>query len=164
MSSSRSRRLRAGWLAAWLVLAAAARGATEAPLTVLRADGTRTELALPDAGGALLVHFWASWCPECVRELPGLERAAERCAGVLSIAAVNVGESLDAAESFRAAHGLRLPLLRDPDGELWRRFARGLPANLVWTPGGRRVWVGPATPTEWERRLSELGCGAAKPG
>jgi thiol-disulfide isomerase/thioredoxin len=145
------------------VLIGAAKGAAEAPLAVLRADGTRTELSPPDAGGALLVHFWASWCPECVRELPGLERAAERCAGVLSIAAVNVGESRDAAESFRAAHGLHLPLLRDPDGELWRRLARGLPANLIWTRAGQRVLVGPATPTEWERRLSELGCVAAKP-
>ena len=146
------------------MLAAAAPTAAEAPLAVVRADGTRTELALPDGGGALLVHFWASWCPECVRELPGLERAAERCAGALSVAAVNVGESLDAAESFRAAHGLRLPLLRDPDGELWRRFARGLPANLIWTREGRRVLVGPASQTEWEQRLAELGCGAAKPG
>jgi thiol-disulfide isomerase/thioredoxin len=146
------------------VLAAAAPSGAEAPLAVLRADGTRAELSLPEAGGALLVHFWASWCPECVRELPGLESAAERCAAVLSVAAVNVGESLDAAESFRAAHGLRLPLLRDPDGELWRRFARGLPANLIWTRAGRRVLVGPATPKEWERRLAELGCAAAKPG
>jgi thiol-disulfide isomerase/thioredoxin len=165
VSSSRSERLRAGWLTAWLVLAAATPSAAEAPLEVLRADGTRTELALPDGGSAgLIVHFWASWCPECVRELPGLERAAERCMGVLSIAAVNVGESLAAAESFRTEHGLRLPLLRDPNGELWRRFARGLPANLIWTRAGRQVLTGPASPAEWERRLSELGCGAAKPG
>ena len=164
-SSSRSEWLRAGWLAGWLVLAAAAPGAAEEPLAVLRADGTRTELSLPAGGGsALIVHFWASWCPECVRELPGLERAAERCVGVLAVAAVNVGESQAAAESFRSQHGLHLPLLRDPDGELWRRFARGLPANLIWTRDGRRVLTGPASPTEWDRRLAELGCGAAEPG
>ena len=146
------------------MLAAAAPSAAEAPLAVLRADGTRTELSLPGGGGALLIHFWASWCPECVRELPELERSAERCAGTVTVAAVNVGESLEAAESYRAEHGLRLPLLRDPDGELWRRFARGLPANVIWTRDGRRVLTGPASPAEWDRRLAELGCAAAKPG
>ena len=127
---------------------------------MLRSDGSRLELALAPGESALIVHFWASWCPECVRELPQLERAAARCVGVLSVAEVNVGESLETAESFRARAGLQLPLLRDPDGELWRRFARGLPANVIWTSSGRRVLIGPATPSEWEERLSSLGCAA----
>jgi thiol-disulfide isomerase/thioredoxin len=147
--------------AGWLAVAGAEPGAAEAPLEVTRADGSRAELSLPPGDAALIVHFWASWCPECVRELPGLERAAERCSGVLTVAAVNVGESEDDAEEFRARHGLRLPLLRDPDGALWRRFARGLPANLIWTrAGGREVLTGPQSPSQWEQRLSALGCDA----
>ena len=162
--SSRSERLRAGWLAGWLALAAAAPSAAEPPLVVLRADGTRSELSLGAGETALIVHFWASWCPECVRELPGLERAALRCMGTLAVAAVNVGESQATAEDFRSQHGLRLPLLRDPEGERWRRFARGLPANLIWTREGREVLTGPVSEVEWDRRLSALGCGGGKSG
>jgi len=145
-----------------LALATAAPAAAEPPLEALGADGARVELALGADEAALIVHFWASWCPECVRELPRLEGVAERCRGSIRVAAVNVGESAAAAESFRARYGLRLPLLRDPDGDLWRRFARGLPANLIWTRAGRRVVTGPGDHAEWDQRLAELGCEVAK--
>jgi thiol-disulfide isomerase/thioredoxin len=112
----------------------------------------------PDGGPALVVHFWASWCPECAEELPVLEAVAARCAGSVRVRPVNVGEPLAAAEAFRTRHGLRLPLLRDPDGKLFRRFASGLPANLIWTREGRRVATGPYERAEWEALLAELGC------
>ena len=145
-----------------LALAAGAARADEAPLEALGADGERVELSRGDGSSALIVHFWASWCPECVEELPRLEAAAERCAATVRVAAVNVGESLAAAESFRARHGSRLPLLRDPDGKLFRRFARGLPANLIWTRDGRRVVTGPYRREQWEEQLAALGCGPTK--
>ena len=156
-SSCRSERLRAGWLGALLVCAAATAGASEAPLEAKDAAGRSVTLSLEDEA-ALVVHFWASWCPECAEELPGLEAAAARCAGSVRVRPVNVGESLEAAEAFRARHGLRLPLLRDPGGQLFRRFASGLPANLVWTREGRRVLTGPNERAEWEALLAELGC------
>ena len=145
-----------------LVLAAGAARAGEAPLEALGADGERVVLSRGDGGSALIVHFWASWCPECAEELPRLEAAAERCAATVRFAAVNVGESRAAAESFRARHGSSLPLLRDPDGKLFRRFARGLPANLIWTPDGRRVVTGPYRREQWEDQLAALGCDRTK--
>jgi thiol-disulfide isomerase/thioredoxin len=40
-----------------------------------RPDGTR--LALADFRGTpLLLNFWATWCPPCVREMPALDRFA----------------------------------------------------------------------------------------
>jgi thiol-disulfide isomerase/thioredoxin len=164
-SSYRSEWLHAGWRIALLVLAlASARAyAVEPPLGVTGSDGAAVRLVLRDGEAALIVHFWASWCPECVRELPALERVAARCAGTLSVAAVNVGESLAAAEAFRARLGSGLPLLRDPDGKLWRSLARGLPANLIRTRDGQSVVTGPYSEAEWEARLRELGCPTTKP-
>ncbi len=48
----------------------------------------------PDfAGNVLLINFWAGWCPPCLREMPALQRLAERFEGrPFQVLAVNVGE------------------------------------------------------------------------
>lgn len=145
-----------------LTLASALANAAEPTLEVTGPDGAPVQLVLRDGEAALIVHFWASWCPECAGELPALARVAVRCAGLVHVAAVNVGESLAAAEDFRARHSPGLPLLRDPDGKLWRRFARGLPANLIQTRDAQSVVTGPYGEAEWETRLRALGCPTAK--
>ena len=157
--------MRTGARVAGLVLAfaSALAHAAQPRLEVTGPDGAAVQLALRDGEAALIVHFWASWCPECARELPALTRAATRCAGLVQVTAVNVGESLAAAEDFLAGHSPGLPLLRDPDGKLWRRFARGLPANLIQTRQAQSVVTGPYGAAEWEERLRALGCPTAKP-
>lgn len=98
------------WLAGGVALAAAASGAGVA---WQRSQGVavddaavdafwRLELTQPDGaplalsswrGQPLLVNFWATWCPPCVRELPMIHQFAQRQAargaqgiGVLAIA------------------------------------------------------------------------------
>jgi thiol-disulfide isomerase/thioredoxin len=154
--------LRALGLAGAVALAGPAAAADEAPLAALAADGTRVALA-PEGGQALVVHFWASWCPECVSELPGVAREAARCAPGVRIVAVNVAEPRATAEAFLARHAIDLPLLRDPEGRLWRRFARGLPANLFWTERGRETSTGPLDAAAWRARLAALGCAVPAP-
>ena len=58
---------------------------------------------------------------------------------------------------------LSLPLLRDPEGKLWRRFARGLPANLIQMRKSQSVVTGPYGEAEWEERLQALGCSMKRP-
>jgi thiol-disulfide isomerase/thioredoxin len=121
-------------------------------------------LALGAGERALVVHFWASWCPECEKELPVLEHAIRDCSNEngVRVVAVNVGESIDVARRFLERQGSALPLLRDPEGRVWRTLARGLPANLIWTRSGRRTEVGPKPPTAWESLLRGLGCLSAE--
>jgi thiol-disulfide isomerase/thioredoxin len=149
---------RSGTLALVLALVALAASAGEAPLAVEDAEGRRVELAPLPGGSALVVHFWASWCPECAEELPWLAEAAARCGDAVRVVPVNVGESRADAEDFLSRHRLPFPLLRDPDGREFRRFARGLPANVIWTRGERRVLLGPQRREAWQKRLAELGC------
>jgi thiol-disulfide isomerase/thioredoxin len=132
-------------------------GGGSGPLPLASLEGEPVQIAPPAAGETVLLHFWASWCPECAVELPVLERVARACEGApVRIVMVNVAESPATIASFREAHGLGLPVLRDPEGRVWRRFARGLPANLTWTREGRRAETGPRDEAGWRRAL---GCG-----
>lgn len=144
-------RTAAALLALWL-------GAGEAPLEVENAAGERIALALGADERALVVHFWASWCPECEEELPELERAQRDCPAEVRVVALNVGEPAEVARRFLERHGSSLALFRDPEGHVWRRLARGLPANLIWTRTGRRTEVGPKTPSAWRSLLASFGC------
>ena len=88
--------------------------------------------------------------------------AALACEGSgVRVVAVNVGESAETIAAFEAEQPIVLPALRDPDGRTWRRFARGLPANLLWTPAGQRSEVGPLDEAAWRAKLANLGCSAA---
>ena len=148
------------------LLAALALGASAAePLRFAHLDGESVELALAEEDRALLVHFWATWCPSCVEELAHLDRAAASCRerGV-TVVAVNVGEEAEVVRRYWTEHGLGLEALRDPKGRIWRRVSGiGLPANLVWTGAGRRTDVGPRDMAGWEEELAALGCAAPAP-
>ncbi len=105
----------------------------------------------------LLLHFWATWCPSCAEDIDNLQRAAAACPEApLRVIAVNVGEADSDVAEFVNEHGVRLPVLRDPKGRVWREIdGRGLPMNLFWTQQSRRTDVGPKTAELVEAILRE---------
>jgi len=64
----------------------------------------------------VVLNFFATWCPPCVEETPGLERFAEqmRRQGV-TVLGVSVDQDGAALENFAADQHLSFPILRDPD-------------------------------------------------
>ena len=133
--------------------------APPAPLEVEGPGGERVALA-PREGRALVVHFWATWCPSCVDEVPELVRAAAGCAGAVDLALVDVGEDWETLRRFAADHGIAAPLLRDPQGKAWRASTGGwgLPASVLWTEASRRSEVGAKSAAEWREALGRVGC------
>lgn len=97
------------------------------------------------AGRILVVNYWASWCPPCVREMPMLIRAQEALApqGVQF-----VGIAIDRAEdarAFVAQYPVNYPvLIGNPEAvELSRRLGnrlQGLPFTAIFDRRGRRVF------------------------
>lgn len=146
---------------AWLGCAGpAVRGLPAQPPRALDLAGRAQALALAPGERALVLHFWATWCPACVEELGALERAAPACRehGV-RVVALNVGESAEEVARYAASHALALDVLLDARGEIWRASgARSLPANWLWTPAGASTSSGASTQSEWSARLRELGC------
>jgi peroxiredoxin len=141
--------------------APAAAGAEHEPLRFFDLDGAPVEVAPPAGDAAVVVHYWATWCPQCGPELAGLAAAAQACAGTaVRVLAVDVDEPAERVRAFLAEHGLALEPLLDPGGRSWRRTGgRELPVNLIWTARGRSHAFGPRDEATWRAELAALGCG-----
>jgi thiol-disulfide isomerase/thioredoxin len=102
-------------------------------------------------GKVVLLNFWASWCPPCLREMPSLERLRVRMAGrPFEIVALDSAETADEVKAYLSRMALGFPVLLDPDGantRRWKVFA--LPTSFLLDAEGRvrHVLTGP---TEWD--------------
>ncbi len=109
-------------------------------VSVSNRDGSRRELR-PADGKVLIVHFWATWCPPCVEELPGLiayERSI-RGQGRLELLTVSVDKDFATVDAWLTEHQLAgLPLALDPEKAAANAFGtRKFPETWVVGPGGR---------------------------
>jgi thiol-disulfide isomerase/thioredoxin len=101
-----------------------------------------TPLRLADYRGRwLMVNFWATWCPPCIREMPLLEAFYKANAAkswqVIGIAA----DEAEAVKTFLARQPVSYPVALAGFGgiELSRQLgnmAGGLPFTVVFTPQG----------------------------
>jgi len=84
----------------------------------------RGSLSLHDFSRQVVVlNFWATWCPPCVEETPGLEKFAEqmRSQGV-AVMGVSVDQDVVALQTFAAQQHLSFPIGRDPDQSVANRY------------------------------------------
>jgi thiol-disulfide isomerase/thioredoxin len=101
-------------------------------------DGEPFDLA-DIRGRWVFVHFWASWCGPCRKEMPTIQTMAERMADSgLEIVIVNTAETDDTVFSFMGIVAPDLTPLMDYDGlvtEAWQ--PRGLPSTYLVDPKGQ---------------------------
>ena len=148
------------WIAIVCLLACPAWA--DEPLTLVGAGGESVAV-LPAPGQTVLLHFWATWCPTCGDDIAALQRAAASCpVERLRVVLVDVDEGEAEIARFVERYGIELPLLRDPEGKVFREVGgRGLPMNLVWSKGERTTDIAPRSEAEWRKHLDALGCGAS---
>ncbi len=75
-------------------------------------------------GKVVFLHFWATWCPPCLVELPGLLRffqVLDREKHVLLAVCVDNERPSRIAE-FVKSWGVEIPVYLDPGGSLARRY------------------------------------------
>jgi len=99
-------------------------------------------LDLPGVTGKLrLVHFWATWCPPCRKELPGLlefGRELDRTQGV-ELLAISVDQDWTAISAFFPG-GIPPEVLKSRDRRVHTRYGvMTLPDTYLISPAGKLV-------------------------
>ena len=97
------------------------------------------EFELEDArGNWVFLHFWASWCGPCRKEMPAIQKLADTLTDdSFQIVMINTAEDEDTIFEFLASIGVELNSLMDSDGqvtEIWK--PRGLPTTFLISPKG----------------------------
>lgn len=96
-------------------------------------------VALSDfRGRAVVLNFWASWCPSCRAEAQdfGAFARAYRERNVV-VVGVNLRESAEVVREFAGANGMDYPLLLDADGSVAQRYdVVGIPTTVFIDPIG----------------------------
>ena len=116
-------------------------------------DGEGALVTLEDKRGTVvLINFWATWCPPCVREMPSLERLQTELGGDgFEVLAISEDREVKAIAPFYDHFGLRrLAAYHDPYGRLSRQLkVTGLPTSILIDHRGFEVGrvVGAA---EWD--------------
>lgn len=90
-------------------------------------------------GEVVLINFWASWCPPCVREMPSMQQLEDQLRDQgFRILAVNLGESEATIRAFLERVATDFTVLLDPQRislEDWRALA--YPSSYVVDREGR---------------------------
>lgn len=130
-----------------LVLACGARAAPlaagDVPPTELGYAWGGDKVALSNyAGKVVIVSFWATWCPFCLKELPVLEGVQNKAGkDQLVVIAINT----EGREVFRKAsrimrEHMHLELANDPGGDAQKAFdVKTLPRMVIIGRDGRIV-------------------------
>jgi thiol-disulfide isomerase/thioredoxin len=153
--------------ALWLVIAlstVAVTGAAAADRFALdRLDQPALPLLLDDGktladygGRWVLLHFWATWCGPCVKEMRDLDRLNRRWSGKVAIFTVSIDEDGElSVPPFLREHGIEMTTLLARDAHASDRYwSRGVPVTYIIDPRGRLVARALGT-REWDTEAAD---------
>lgn len=118
-------------------------------------------IALSDyAGDVIIMNFWATWCPPCRAEMPGLNRFYEayRDKGVVLLA-INEEESVETVRPFIQNNNFTFPILLDLQGRVAQQYStRSFPTTFIIDRHGtiQHVQTGVITEAELEEIVLPL--------
>lgn len=99
--------------------------------------------ALTDMRGkVVLLNFWATWCPPCLKEMPAMEASFQRYRkhDFTILAVSSDQEGADIVREFTDKLGVTFPVLLDTDQRVSTLYgAKNLPVSFIVDRQGRIV-------------------------
>lgn len=136
----------------------------------LRAGGTLHALQLPqlEGGGTvdyasyddrpLVINFFASWCPNCIAEMPDFERVHQRLGDRVAFLGISQSDPPGASIDLARETGITYDTAIDQQGVFFNALgAYGMPTTVFVRPGGQiaEIWVGGLNADTLERLIGE---------
>jgi thiol-disulfide isomerase/thioredoxin len=119
-------------------------------------------------GKPTVLHFWGTWCPPCVEEMPEVRQFYDKYARDSGVVVLTISNDKDLQDLKRwlIARGLRIPVLFD-DGYTSRVGVQGWPTTWFVGASGRIEYSVGSSPgrlvEEWSWRIEALKAEAQKP-
>ena len=120
----------------------------------LRQGGRLESLSLPELQGSgridyaalsdrpLVLNFFASWCPNCIYEMPGFERVHDQLGGTAGFLGVSQSDTRSASIQLAHQTGITYPAGVDASGRFFDAWGTlGMPTTVFIQPGGRVAYV-----------------------
>ncbi len=95
--------------------------------------------ALLKKNKAVLINFWATWCPPCREEIPGLIKLQEKFKDKsFTVLGVDAGESKIKVSGFVEKIGINYPVVLDSDMAVAERYSvYGIPTSFLVSSKGK---------------------------
>lgn len=105
---------------------------------------------------AVLLFFWATWCPFCREELKTLNsRYADLVKDNVEVLAIDIGESQYRVEKFIRSYALLFRMLLDKDSSVAYSYdIVGVPTLVLIDKKGKVVFQGHTFPKEYKKLLA----------
>lgn len=130
------------------------------PVRLQSFAGEDIELSQWYGDTAIVLDFWAGWCPFCVGEMPALQKAQDAYRDDLVIVGVHRTDTESVAAGKRFADDLGVSyLLVEDDGSLYRAVGGvGMPVAVYIDSDGvvQEIKSGPKTEEEIRQRAEAL--------
>ena len=108
--------------------------------TLMSANGG--EISLDEYKGKfVLINFWATWCPPCIKEMPALNTLHnELKPSGLNVVGIHVGPALVTVKQFLKERPVDFDIVIDKNMSLASWEVAGLPTTFLVSPSGQIIY------------------------
>jgi thiol-disulfide isomerase/thioredoxin len=105
----------------------------------------------PFRGKLIVLNIWATWCPPCRREMPGLDRLSRKLDPKrFAVVGLSVDKDTLLAAEFLVQHGISFANIFDQSGKMTRSLGVNVyPETFVIAPD-RRILLRVSGQREWD--------------
>jgi len=115
-------------------------GAPMPSITVTDFDGATLNLD-SQRGKLVVLHIWATWCPPCREELPGLDRLAKSLdPNHYTVIGLSIDEDVNLVREFNLKYGISFAHYIDPEMKVAQQLGvTATPETFLIGPDGKLV-------------------------